>query len=97
MKFAKLFEALDGIDQALNRLIEADEVEDTGDVSKLPKPARRRIPNLDWDMLGHVAERNYEDVLAFADEAREDGYCTDAKAQAMGGWEEVYNRACMYI
>lgn len=95
MSYKKLLEALDGIEKALDRFIE--EEEDIGDVSQLPKPKARRSPKLDWDMLGHVAERNYEDVLAFADEAREEGYCTDAKAQAMGGWEEVYNKACMYI
>jgi len=97
MSYKKLLEALDGIDRALSHLIEADEIEDQGDIAGLPKPARRRIPKLDWDMLGHAAEHNYDDVLGFEDEAREEGYCTDAKAQAMGGWEEVYNRACMYI
>jgi hypothetical protein len=96
MSYKRLLDALNGIDKALDYLIEGDESEGQGDVSGMPRPARSRIPKLDWNMLGHVAEHNYEDVLGFAQEAKEEGYCTDAKAQAAGGWEEIYARACMY-
>jgi hypothetical protein len=73
MSYKKLLNALNGIDKALDHLIESNESEGQGDVSSMPRPTRRRIPKLDWNTLGHVAERNYKDALGFAQEAKEEG------------------------